>query len=138
MRTYKHITVFENTYREAFLIEFGALIRDYMNSQQKDIFTYEFKDTPKSKTIRRNINNLLIEARGYVVAAGLSPYANIKYSPVGMTGPVDFLANIFSFQRVSFNRDHFEEVIDLLDRAVGIYRNDKRKALVRTFNPFGE
>jgi len=147
MNRYNQISIIGNRYRIRRLLYFRALVVEYLKTQkvnpldrfyyqEGDILALEAQETAESLVVRGRINLILAEVRDYIIWAGINPYNEIKYSPIGMTGPLDLLANIFSFQRICFNRSYFYDIFDILERAIGIYRKDENKALVRTFCPF--
>jgi len=61
----------------------------------------------------------------------------MTYTPPPVVGgyvqQVDLIINFFNLGNFGTG---VKEVLDWIDRSIGVYENDKRRAFIRTFNPF--
>lgn len=135
MAYYKKITIWENRKRTELLVAFRNLVDTYFtNLEDYSHLGLDPHENEKAKKARREINMILDKMHSVIILAGVSP--TIYYSPPpaigGLAGTIDLIYNIF-------NLHHFEikpeNLLDLIDRAVGIYENDRLNAWLRTINP---
>jgi len=137
MRPFNKITVFENYNRLTELIEFRTLVIDYFNNSRLEEFSlsYERKEDQIAQEARGKINRKLDELHDIVLLAGINP--TLFYSPPPAIGgychDIDLIHNIFNLGKFSIAPNI---VIDIIDRAIGIYENNRWKAFRRTLNPF--
>lgn len=138
MKWYKDIPIWENLRRINLLLEFRNLIVEYFNKVKfPGILDYDIepRESVDLQKIRSKINNMLTETHSIVVASSIAPI--IYYSPPpaigGMSGHIDLINNVFHLHRFEVDT---RDVIDIIERSVGIYEKDKNKALCRTINPF--
>lgn len=133
MRSYKQITFWENDERIKYLKNFNSHVVNYFNnighnsvgdSWEKEI----------AKIERKEINKLIDKAYSYIVATGVS--TQIIYYPAPITGRephyTDLVLNIFNL--INMHIGH-RPLLDSIERAIVRYENDKKSAILRTYNP---
>lgn len=83
---------------------------------------------------RRQINLLIDKVHFIVMSAGILPV--MHYTPPPAVGDlarnIDLIYNIFNLHRFQIEPQY---LLDFIDRAIGIYEDDKFNALLRTLNP---
>ena len=65
-----------------------------------------------------------------ITSAGIKTVA--YYSGGGSGGSIDLIQNVFNLHYYLIG---YEQVLDMVDRAIGVYESDKSNALLRTLNP---
>ena len=134
MTAWNKITCWENKRRVEFLRTFRSTVVTYFNHcHSHDLDWHEDKPTEKA---RQNINVMLAKAEEVVHSSGVSSVYDLVPLPArngGAAGTVDVLSAIFSIQQFHSSR---QPVTDVIDRAIGVYYSDRRRAQIRTFNPF--
>lgn len=136
MNYYKRIPIWENRKRVDFLVEFKKLVCDYFNNVRRADWSLNIIENETAKQIRNKINIKLHKAHFIVVAAGVN--SSVFYTPPpsvgGLAGNIDVILNIFHLHLYSNIKP--QEALDIIDRAIGIYEDDEKSSLFRTFNPF--
>ena len=83
---------------------------------------------------RRKINQMLDKAEKLISLSGVSP--NLIYTPPPVIGGyvqnVNIILNIFNLYHHQIGP---KTVYDTIDRAIGIYEDNKTKSIIRTCNP---
>jgi len=134
MDDYKKITIWENRRRVKLLNEYKVLVSTYFNNIEQSDLSLNVRENEKAKQIRTGINKNLDRIHSFIVLAGINPRINY-YPPPAVGGLV---VNIDTVNDI-FNLHHFQigpqQLLDFIDRAIGIYENDKRNSLLRTRNP---
>ena len=134
MSWYKKIPYWENRKRVKMLIKFRKLVVNYFNNVEYNSF-FSLRKNQEAIKLRHEINLCLDKIYSYIISAGINP--TIYYSPPpaigGIAGDIDLIHNIFHLHRFEIS-PHC--IIDNVDRAIGIYEDDKKNALFRTLNPF--
>lgn len=124
MKNFRDITCWENRRRLGKVIEFRGQVELYMNSLTSDSFgLYESKE---SSTIKTRTNYMIQEVVHMVHSAGVSTYVNHDHDRI------EIISNIFMLRDLHIPLRH---VINALERAIGVYRSDRRNSIIRTFNP---
>ena len=130
MKHFKKITYMENRNRITILSDFRLMLEKYFGigpCQGK-------KDIENVTELRKSINQNTHKVISILVVADSLPTFSIRpaFSNVVLEN-VDIFSNIFRLDEISV-----EPIIlfDVLDRAIGLYCDDKRNAIIRTFNPF--
>ncbi len=134
MRCFNRLFIWENN-------KYFRILQAY----RKDVIEY-FKNTKFSWYSDPVENDSAIELREKI---NMSAYSVIialetaKVNPVvtytpppmvgGVTKHIDVVKNIFILH--SFRMDS-EDILDFIDQAIGVYRTDRKKSLIRTINPF--
>lgn len=134
MTYYNKRTIFGNRYCQNHLSEFRNDIIEYFNNVQYDRYERENIENESAIQARSIINQKVPLAHKLISGTGID--TRILYSPPPMIGGyrqnVDVLANIFNLRTYSISPI---TVLDLVDRAIGVYVHDQNSALIRTFNP---
>lgn len=132
-RYYKN-TIFENRNRVKVLKQFNELVKEYFENIKYVMLGTEISENDKAKKARSQINLILNKAYSYIIYSGSK--TSIYYSPPaatgGIAGSVDLLHNIFNLHNLQLKN---EQLMDIIERSIGIYENDKKKSIFRTFNP---
>jgi len=130
---YKNITIFELIKRTEFLIQAKKDIVDYFINLNSEYPSEESANVAQLK--RQKINLYLIKLITYVKSAGIE--TSVYYSPPpvigGLAGDIDIVANIFNLHGFDISP---QMIIDKLDQSIGVYDDERTRALIRTFNPF--
>jgi len=127
-RNYKQIFSWENKERIKYLENFKAHVVNYFSGVSNDDFGDSLENEIAKKE-RKGINKLIDKANLYISATGISTRV-IDY-PTPIAGQksryIDLVFNIF-------NLSH-EPLLDIIERAIAIYENDKKSAILRTYCP---
>ena len=134
MSYFKKITIWGNCKRVKLLVEFRSLVVNYFNNLKHSDYGLEVHENEKAKQVRREINMNLDKMYSIIISAGVNP--TIYYSPPpavgGFAGDIDLIHNIFRLHNFQIAP---QGLLDYIERAIGIYENDKINALLRTVNP---
>jgi len=133
MRSYNRLPYWENRNRMKILNDFRKLVTNYFNNLR--YANFETIVTPEAEEFRREINKKLKKVHRIITLTGINPVVYSSPPPAigGLAGNVDLIYNIFNLHQFQLGK---REVIDQIDRSIGIYEHDKVKSLIRTFNPF--
>jgi hypothetical protein len=135
MTYYKKILFWENNDRHKRLLEFRALVLDYFNNSKADWMVDERIEKPKAQEARVQINRVLDGIHDLILYAGIDP--SVLYTPPPAVGGyrqnIDLVNNIFNLHRFQISPN---SLLDIVDRAIGIYYNNSGPAFRRTINPF--
>ncbi len=134
MNRYKKIPLWENTRRLDLLIKFRNLVVTYFGHAEKKWLETELIEDKTASVARARINRMLDEVHKIVEQAGLNPSVTRKLAPKagGYVTNIDLVQDIFTLHRLDITP---ENTLDFVDRAIGIYRNDRWRAFIRTINP---
>jgi len=134
MVSFNKRTIWGNIHCQNQLIEFRNNVVDYFNNCRFDEWNNEIHEDEKAMTLRSNLNQNLLNIQEIVHCADVATH--LIYTPPAMIGGyrqnIDVISNIFNLHQYSIEPKH---LLDFVDRAIGVYRNDQKKSLVRTFNP---
>ena len=123
MSSYKKISFFENRKRIQTLIAYRNLVIKYFNSNQTDT------------EARLKINLIMREIRNIILYAGINPL--LTYTPPPLVGGyiqrIDLVLNIFILQDFQIPP---QNLLDVVEQAIDIYKSNTISALIRLFNPF--
>lgn len=132
-RNYKQIFSWENKERIKYLENFKAHVINYFIGIGYDDFGYSLENEI-AKIERKEINKHIDKAHLYIITTGISKKV-INYA-VPITGwksyYVDLVLDIFNL--IEIGVDH-RLLLDIIERAIAIYKKDSRKAKQRTYNP---
>ena len=128
LKEYRQITVWENARRCRTLQQFlNDTVTFFSNSQPSN-------DSEEANQARSRMNLSLRETGAMVRAGGVDPV--VQWSLPLMLGEatsnVDVMENVFNLQRFGIPP---HVLIDLLQRAMGVYWSDQQSSLWRSFNP---
>ena len=134
MRSWRRITVIENARRLRTLMEFRELVTTYFNNTKPAGVMGGRIEKEAAQKIRPEINRALDDARQIVWRAGVG--ITLTWTPPPMVGgytqQIDLFTNIFNLDRFEISPTI---LLDVIDRAYGIYERDRTAALIRTLNP---
>jgi hypothetical protein len=133
MIPYNQLTIIRNLYRARELREFRKWVEVYFERSETDA-NEEVFDLEGARAARSHINRMLPRVLAIVRAAGIGgPSArDVNTDPGQALGRVDVLSRIFTAR---FGDGVDQEILDLLDMAIGVYDGDRGVAMVRTVNP---
>lgn len=134
MKPHQHLTIIRNRHRARELREFRTLVEDYFARSARDPDGVPM-DWEGAQMARSRIHQKLPRIIQVVRAAGLEgPLAgHLSTDPGPMLGQVDALQRIFSPRYADGGE---QELLDILDMALGVYDSDQAAALVRSLSPF--
>ena len=138
MRKYNKIAFIENGKRIKKLYEFRELIIKYF--ENIELYGLEIIENEKAEAYRSEINKNIEEIKNIVSAAGLNNLYEIYIPIKGIKESINIIENIFTIiSYLSYDRNEIERhkniLLDFIDRAIGVYENNKIKAFIRLFNP---
>lgn len=135
MKTYNRKTFFENKKCIENLNQFRQMVDDYLKNIKKDMFEIEPIENNKAANLRQKINLRTRHIQQIIIESGIVPI--LEYSPPPASGVffqknIDIISNIFKLERLQIPYTH---IFDFIDQSIGIYENDRRASIIRTFNP---
>lgn len=134
MKFYTKITVWENKRRLKKLSEFRDLVLRYFNNSRVEWMVDERIEEEEAQRARVEINRVMDEIHHIILYSGINP--SLRYTPPPALGGyiqnVDLIQNVFHIHRFEILPNN---VLDFIDRAIGIYESNHGRALARTFNP---
>ena len=134
MRNYKEITFWENRTRQELLNEFINNINQYFKLSDFDPYQQEPIESSESLEVRTKLNKKIGIVNRIMYGAHVFP--NVTYTPPSAVGGYVQNINIIeNFALLYQFRIPPIQVIDVLEKAVGVYEDDFTKSIVRTFNP---
>ena len=128
----------ENRYSLNKLIEFRNLVENYSkNLRYNPYFPPSIRDlieNQKAINIRSEINRVVDIVHKILVETNISISITYKFPPAvgGEVTRIDLLFNIFNLKDYDIP---LQQLIDILDRGIGVYFNDKIPSIIRTLNP---
>lgn len=129
----QNFTVFEIIKRIAFLVKAKEDIIEYLNNLGHGHL--HPSETNASLQKRQKINFKLTRLTLYVSESGAP--ISFLYSPPpaigGVAGRIEMFSNFFNLYTYQISP---QIALDSIDQAIGNYENEKRRALIRTSNPF--
>ena len=132
---YKIILPWENNRRLDKLAEFRALVIHYFNNSRAESMVDERIEKPEAGGARVKINRMMDETHDIILYSGVNP--SIRYTPPAVVGGyiqnIDLVQNVFNLHRFQITANN---LLDFVDRSIGIYESNKRPALLRAINPF--
>ena len=134
MRYYTKILIWENKRRLNKLREFRPLMIRYFNNSQVGFGGGRVEESA-AKEARREINLLRGEIHSIILNSGIDP--SFSWTPPAAVGDdeteIDLIEDIFNLDQFDIGPNN---LLDLIDRAIGKYDANRKSAFVRTFNPF--
>lgn len=134
MKPHDQLTIIRNRHRARELRVFRELVETYFERSERDVNDMPM-DWEGAQAARSRINQMLARVIQIVHAAGVGGSAGTAAitDPGPALGRIEVLQRIFSV-RTGDGID--QEILDVLDMALGVYEGGKYLALARTFNPF--
>jgi len=135
MKFYTRILVWENNRRLEKLAKFRDLIVEYFNNSRAEWMVDGRIEEEAARIARVKINRSLDEAHNIILYSGINPAITWSPPPAigGYVRNIDLIENIFNLGNFQISAD---EVLNFIDRSIGIYENNHRSSLIRTLNPF--
>ena len=134
MRYYTKILIWENKRRLNKLREFRPLMIRYFNNSRVGFGGGRVEDSA-AKEARREINLLRDEIHSIILNSGIDP--SFSWTPPAAVGDdeteIDLIEDVFNLDQFDIGPNN---LLDLIDRAIGKYDANRKSAFVRTFNPF--
>jgi hypothetical protein len=123
------ITFWENVRRQRALTTFHENVFAYFSAARTS------PDTDQAREARQNINRTMHEIGNILLCAKVFTMVRHTEPPHlgGQSEDIDLLLNVFELGPY---RIPHQQVLDLLDRGLGVYQADWSAARLRTFNPF--
>lgn len=133
LKPHDKLTLIRNRHRARELRLFRDLVEAYFDRSQRDTDDVPL-DWEGARAARSRINQMLPRIIQIVRAAGLGGSATVPGAtdPGLSLGRVDVIPRIFS-AREGDGLD--QEIVDVIDMALGVYEADRLPALIRTVNP---
>ena len=132
-RNYKQIFSWENKERIKYLENFKANVINYFSGIEHDDFGDSLENEIAKKE-RKEINKHIDKAHSYIITTGISTKV-INY-PALKTGwkshHIDLVLNIFNLIEIDVGH---RPLLDIIERAIAIYKKDSRRAKQRTYCP---
>lgn len=131
MKRHDQLTILRNRRRARDLRMFRELVEAYFARVEYDVDGLPV-DWAGAQAARSHINRMLPRMILVVHAAGVGRAAGAT-DPGPTVGDVEVLRNIFSPRHAD---DGGQEILDVIDMALGVYDDSRMLALGRTVNPF--
>ncbi len=132
MKPYDKITIVRNRHRARDLRRFRELVETYFEQSE-----YVADDLPVdwdgARAARSQINRMLPRVIQVVHAAGLHAPTATTTDPSPTVADAKVLRNIFGAR---YTEGADQEILDVIDMALGVYEASRFNALARTVNPF--
>ena len=134
MAHFKRMTIFQNLECIRTLKKFKRLAERYFENVDYGSYGLTAVEKPKAKAIRSQLNLMLERAKRALSSVEIGPDicdASRATSPEHEEG-VYLVENIFHLHQSKISP---QTLLDYVERAIGVYRDDKLKSLMRTLNP---
>ena len=133
LKPIQQLTYIRNRHRVHELWQFRDLVETYFARAERDEHDMPM-DWEGAQAARSRINQLLPRIIQVVQAAGLgrSPRQGATTDPGVPIGRIDVLERIFS---ASYSNGLDQEILDIIDMALGVYESDRYGAALRSVNP---
>ena len=134
LKPYHQLTIIRNRSRVRELWQFRDMVEAYFARSEHDEHGVPM-DWEGAQAARSRINQMLPRIMQIVHAGGLGVAARhpATTNPSPTVGRVDVLERIFS---ASYANGLDQEILDVIDMAIGAYDADRFGAMIRTVNPF--
>jgi hypothetical protein len=134
MKPHDQLTIIRNRHRARELRLFREVVETYFERSERDVNDVPM-DWEGAQAARSRINQMLARVIQIVRAAGVGGAGGTTAitDPGPALGRVEVLQRIFSV-RTGDGLD--QEILDVIDMALGVYEGGQYLALARTFNPF--
>lgn len=120
MADFKRITCFENTKRRTELERFVALAKSFEANEEDGV--------------RSELNRIIHRISYISQMAQVSTIIQYTDPPLvgGRSYSVDIIQNMFNLDGFAISK---RRILDVAERAIGVYLNDYTRSKIRTFNP---
>ena len=134
MRYYTKILIWESKRRLNKLKAFRSLMIRYFNNSRVGFGGGRVEESA-AKEARREINLLRDEIHSIILNSGIDP--SFSWTPPAAVGDdeteIDLIEDIFNLDQFDIGPNN---LLNLIDRAIGKYDSNRKSAFIRTFNPF--
>ena len=134
MRYYTKILIWESKRRLNKLKAFRSLMIRYFNNSRVGFGGGRVEESA-AKEARREINLLRDKIHSIILNSGIDP--SFSWTPPAAVGDdeteIDLIEDIFNLDQFDIGPNN---LLDLIDRAIGKYDSNRKSAFIRTFNPF--
>ena len=131
MKPYDKLTIIRNRHRARDLRQFRELVEAYFEGSEYAADNLPV-DWEGARNARSHINRMLPRVMQIVHAARLDATATGSDQPGPAVADVKVLRNIFNAR---YAEGAEQEILDVIDMAIGVYDASRFNALVRTVNP---
>lgn len=133
MKNYKNFTIVGNRARANTLRKFRKLIINYFNNSER-VGLRDVRENEEAAQSRSEINLLLKKAYRTIREARVSTVIFYTPPPITRQPPVNFnvMHNIFNSR---FYEVRPQDIVDFIDKALGVYECDKIYSIFRAINP---
>lgn len=135
MLPYQKLHYWKNQSNRQTLQRFKGLVANYFKDFHPNHgYTTDPIEGKEAKQLRPEINKTLKEAQMAILSTGYQTTVQSIPPPIhgGTILRIDLLNDIFNISDYEIGSD---AIIDLIDRAIGVYEKDRNKSIIRTFNP---
>jgi hypothetical protein len=134
-RHYKDITFIENRNRLRLLRELRYQAIQYFENSTLNMESGKYDENSEAKVARVRINQFLVTAYKIIRLADIKTAATSSSSLIfgGQGKNIDLILNMFNLGR---NNIPSSVVIEYIEKALDVYKSDRRYAFFRTINPF--
>ncbi|MDE0518725.1 MAG: hypothetical protein OXH36_04105 [Bdellovibrionales bacterium] len=131
----KKKTYFETRYSLKKLCEFRNLVIDYFNTVGKTDMLTDLTENNKVQTIRSTINRNSPTIEKIISEANINTVFVHRDDPLvgAQTTRLCLLNNLFLLHQFDIGP---QQIIDLIDKVIGVYSDDVIPSIIRTVNPF--
>jgi hypothetical protein len=134
MKHHKRMTIFQNLECIRTLKKFKKLSERYFENVDYGSYGLTAVEKPKAKAIRSQLNLMLERVKRALSSVEISPDicdASRLTAPEHEEG-VYLVDNIFNLHQLKISP---QTLLDYVERAIGVYRDDKFKSVIRSLNP---
>jgi len=135
MRRYNQMTIWANKRARQDLSEFRNLVVEYFNNAiSRGVLGNEINENATAMQCRQKINLMSNRVAEWAAATGHDSGVVYREAPMlgGRVYSVHLIHNVFSLVDFQISPS---KLIDTLEKAIGVYSDDARRAVIRIFNP---
>jgi|TARA_R100001143_G_scaffold63527_2_gene71384 hypothetical protein len=135
MKSYKKIPIWENSRRLNKLYNFRGLIIEYFNNSRLEWMADERIEENDAREARVAINRSMDEVHAIILYSGISP--SLIWTPPPAVGGyrqnIDLIQNVFNLHAFRIEPNN---ILDFIDRSIGVYESNRVPSIFRALNPF--
>ena len=129
------MTIFQNLESNRTLKKFKKLAERYFENVDYGSYGLTAVEKPKAKAIRSQLNLMLEKVKRALFSVEITPDicdASRQADHPEYEEGIYLVDNIFNLHQLKISP---QTLLDYVERAIGVYRDDKFKSLIRTLNP---
>jgi hypothetical protein len=134
MAQFERMTIFQNLQGLRTLKKFKVLAERYFENVDYGSYGLTVVEKPEAKTARSQLNLMLERAKRALSSVDIRP--DIRDTPRSTAPEYEeglyLVDNVFNLHSLKISP---QTLLDYVERAVGVYRDDRFKSLLRTLNP---